>query len=56
MSKNCNEAQNAIETNIKEISKKLVAVLEEHDIDPYSVCDLLKAFEADSIQPIFHMV
>ena len=48
MSKNCNEAQNAIETNIKEISKRLVAVLEEYDIDPNSVCDLLKAFEADS--------
>ena len=48
MSKNCNEAQNAREANIKEISKKLVAVLEEHDIDPYSVCDLLKAFETDS--------
>ena len=48
MSKNCNEAQNAIETNIKEISKRLVAVLDEYDIDPYSVCDLLKAFEADS--------
>ena len=48
MSENCIEAQNATETNIKEISKKLVAVLEEYDIDPYSVCDLLKAFETDS--------
>ena len=48
MSKNCSEAKNSVETHIKEISKKLVAVLEEHDIDPYSVCDLLKAFETDS--------
>ena len=48
MSKNCTEAQNAREANIKEISKKLVAVLKEYDIDPYSVCDLLKAFETDS--------
>ena len=48
MSENCNEAQNARETDIKEISKRLVAVLKEHHIDPYSVCDLLKAFEADS--------
>ena len=48
MSENCNEAQNAIEISIKAISKRLVAVLEEYDIDPFSVCDLLKAFEADS--------
>ena len=48
MSKNCGEARNSVETHIKEISKKLVAVLEEYDIDPYSVCDLLKAFEIDS--------
>jgi len=48
MSENCDEADNAIETNIKEISKRLVAVIKEHEIDPYSVCDLLKAFEADS--------
>ena len=48
MSQTCNEAQNARETDIKEISKRLVAVLKEHDIDPYSVCDLLKAFKADS--------
>ena len=48
MSKNCGEAKNSVETHIKEISKKLVAVLEEYDIDPYSVCDLLKAFETDS--------
>jgi len=48
MSKNCNKAQNSREANIKEISKKLITVLEEYDIDPYSVCDLLKAFETDS--------
>ncbi len=48
MSEDCNEAQNAVETHIKEISKRLVAVLKEHDIDPYSVCDLLRAFQADS--------
>ena len=48
MSENRDDAQNAVETNIKEISKRLLAVLEEHDIDPYSVCDLLKAFEADT--------
>ena len=48
MSKNCNEAQNARETDIKEISKRLVDVLKEHHIDPNSVCDLLKAFETDS--------
>ena len=48
MSENCNEAQNARETDIKEISKRLVDVLKEHHIDPNSVCDLLKAFEADS--------
>ena len=48
MSKNCNEAQTAVETNIKEISKRLVSVLEQYNIDPNSVCDLLKAFEADS--------
>jgi len=47
-SENCNEAKNVAETNIKEISKRLVAVLEEYDIEPYSVCDLLEAFEADS--------
>ncbi len=48
MSKNCAEAKNSVETHIKEISKKLVVVLEEYDIDPYSVCNLLKAFESDS--------
>ena len=48
MSENCNEAQNAIETHIKEISKRLITVLDEHSIDPYSVCDLLNAFETDS--------
>ena len=48
MSENCNEARNTIEIKIKEISKRLIAVLEEHKIDAYSVCDLLKAFEADS--------
>ena len=53
MSENCNEAQNAVEINIKHISKSLVAVLKEYDIDPYSVCDLLKAFEADSMFSAF---
>ena len=49
MRRNYDEPQSSLEQNIKEISKKLVAVLEKYDIDPYSVCDLLKAFEADSM-------
>tara|TARA_B100000963_G_C22628211_1_gene673480 strand:- start:2229 stop:3131 length:903 start_codon:yes stop_codon:yes gene_type:complete len=47
-SANCRKAKDSMEMQVKLISKKLVTVLEDFQINPHSVCELLNAFRLDS--------